>query len=39
VPLDKGGRNKNGGIIECVMEGQLYNTPVSPSLKVVTLRG
>ena len=39
VPLDKGGRNKNGVIIEGVMEGQLYNTPVSPSLKVVTLRG
>ena len=39
VPLDKGARNKNGVIIEGVMEGQLYNTPVSPSLKVVTLRG
>lgn len=38
VPLDKGGRNKNGVIIEGVMEGQLYNTPVSPSLKAVTLR-
>ncbi|KRP43578.1 type III secretion effector protein [Pseudomonas libanensis] len=39
VPLHKGERNKNGVIIEGVMEGQLYNTPVSPSLKVVTLRG
>ncbi|SDT97565.1 type III secretion protein [Pseudomonas orientalis] len=39
VPLDKGGRNKNGAIFEGVMEGQLYNKPVSPSLKVVTLRG
>lgn len=39
VPLDKGGRNKNGVIIEGIMEGQLYNKPVSPSLKVVTLRG
>ncbi|WP_256657545.1 type III secretion protein [Pseudomonas sp. R5-89-07] len=38
VPLDKGGRTKNGAIFEGAMEGQLYNKPVSPSLKVVTLR-
>ena len=38
VPLDKGAGNKNGAIFEGTMEGQLYNMPVSPSLKVVTLR-
>ncbi len=37
VPLEKGGRQKNGVIIEGIMEGQLYNKPVSPSLKVVVL--
>jgi hypothetical protein len=38
MPLDKGGRKKNRAISDGVMEGHLYNTPVSPSLKVVTLR-
>ncbi|WP_177413568.1 type III secretion protein [Pseudomonas sp. R4-34-07] len=37
VPVDKGARNKNGALFDGVMEGQLYNQPVSPSLKVVTL--
>lgn len=39
VPLDKGERNKNGAVFAGSMEGQLYNKPVAPSLKVVTLRG
>jgi hypothetical protein len=38
VPVDKGERHKNGVLADGVMEGQLYNQPVSPSLKVVTLR-
>ncbi|AZF27549.1 type III secretion protein [Pseudomonas sp. R2-60-08W] len=38
VPLDKGERHKNGALFDGVMEGQLYNQPVLPSLKVVTLR-
>ncbi|WP_177412916.1 type III secretion protein [Pseudomonas sp. R4-39-08] len=37
VPLDKGERHKNGALFDGGMEGQLYNQPVSPSLKVVTL--
>ncbi|MDQ0741033.1 type III secretion protein [Pseudomonas sp. W4I3] len=39
VPLDKGARNKNGAVFAGSMEGQLYNKPVAPALKVVTLRG
>ncbi|WP_231986845.1 type III secretion protein [Pseudomonas trivialis] len=37
VPVKSGGSHKNGVIIDGVMEGQLYNRPVSPSLKVVVL--
>ncbi|WP_338487315.1 type III secretion protein [Pseudomonas trivialis] len=37
VPVTSGGSHKNGVIIDGVMEGQLYNRPVSPSLKVATL--
>ncbi|WP_231422943.1 type III secretion protein [Pseudomonas sp. Leaf59] len=37
VPVTSGGRHKNGVIIDGVMEGQFYNRPVSPSLKVATL--
>ncbi len=37
VPVKSGGSYKNGVIIGGVMEGQLYNRPVSPSLKVAML--